>query len=193
HLGNRPRSDPLHRRKAILGGVDRVRGRLLDPRRSRTYMPEHLGATALDAERMERVIRERGDAFGIRREHEAERAGSRFGQSGHQSPVRAPSLVAGDLLLAAQAFWGQTGPPDPQAGMTAPEVPHQPSLGIESGVVVLGTAPGGGPLDQPPRARTPGLDLDPARGLREPDGHRSVGGPRRAFGDPARGPASWDR
>jgi hypothetical protein len=30
-------------------------------------MPKHLGATALDAERMERVVGERGDAFGIRR------------------------------------------------------------------------------------------------------------------------------
>src|SRR4029453_12350137 len=105
-------------------------------------------------------------------------------------PVRAPSLVAGDLLLedhGDQALGDQAGPRDTQARMTAPEVPHQPSLGIEPGVVVLGTAPGGGPLEQPPRTRTPCLDLHPARGLREPDGHRSVGGPRRAFDAPARG------
>ena len=171
--------------------VERERGGLVDPRRPRAHGPDHLRPSTLDAERVERVVGERGDAFGIGGQRQAERTGSGLGERGHETAVRAPSLVAGDLLFEDhrdQALGDQTGARDPQARVSAPEVPHQPRRGVEPGVVVLGAAPGGGPVEHPGRARPPRLGLDPARDLGEPDRHRSVGRPRRPFGDAPRGP-----
>ena len=133
HLGHRPRSDPVHRRQPLLGGVERERGGLVDPRRPGAHLTQHVGAAALDAERVERVVGERGDPFGIRRQRQAERARGGFGERGHEAAVRTASLVAGDLLLedhGEQPFGDQAGPRDPQAadgGATGPAPTPSPA------------------------------------------------------------------
>jgi hypothetical protein len=139
---------------------------------------------------MERVVGERGDPFGFGRQRQAERSGGGFCERGHESPVGAPSLVAGDLLLhdhGDQALGEQTRARDPQTSLPPPDLPDQSRRRIESRVVVLFATPGRRPVEHPGGARTPRLDVDPAASLDEPDRDGPVWGPGRALGDPAPG------
>ena len=96
-LGRGPGADARQRREAPGGLLGTRRG--LEPVGPRRGTPNDLGAPSLDADRVERVIREPGHRVGGRRHEEVAGTGCRLAEGAQERGIGPECLGAGDLLL----------------------------------------------------------------------------------------------
>src|SRR6185436_14109452 len=112
----------------------------------------------------------------LRPEPQPERTRGRLSPAPDDPALTAPRLLAGHLLLEDgrdQRLEDRARPPEADAAIPAIQLRHERMVpGLEAGSIVVEAAQGRQTGENPIRARSPRLRLQPRAGGRDPDGRR---------------------